>query len=752
MFTTRNLNHLAPPVFSLGPETGFAEGFEAAYTRQTEVESAYSFQIRLRDEYVRNIARAQELGGVFPGLERGRYSQGLPSLIELGLKRENGSDPYALNPLPGLVESYLKQLDDNDLKLSELQKLDPTLKTFKQLVAEEWARRKEIIARTDDIAGRAGLGGLLGGLAGGIVGSFNIEREPSAFIGLMLGGWGRSLLTRVITEMGVAAGIEGINQLAYVRPMHQIGGEESGEFFASILYAALGTGVLRGAVEVTPGTYRALERVVSPDRAAARLIGETIEEQIGRPLDYSLIRQPLTDAQLRAAVKQLNAKPSLEELALDAARELTEAASPYPATRAGAVLTEKELAETLARIEGTPPAVPARFEEPLEVALTMEGGAKAAFGARVDPELYREMELAKAKITTADARLEEIESVLSGRTPADVVSLVDKEAGSRLKEIEAKMDTRLPPAERAALRNEADQIVSRFKPEELQEAEKAWRAPLLREREVLRAQTTGARQDLVPLVRAARTVEAQYRVGEPEAVTASATGRQEAVEAAKAADEFDLEKTTEVVTELVNRSVGKVEAEPSTKPVKPKLVTKEIPDFSLIRNPLALQKEVGLKEADALVAAGRAGTGIYASVMGALAREKTPARLKTARARLVWWIEQLDKTAQEKAMVEFFGLNATPNEKYPGGFKAKVAEAKRLLAEAKKAGEGKETLTAKVPDQTEPTSVDLGLQEEVDLDLEVPLPNGEVTTVRAVIADLQDDDAALKAAKECSLL
>lgn len=356
-FTTRNFNHLPPPTqFSAGPTSGLFENLGASFRRQREIESAFGFEVDLRNSYRKSLERAAELSGEDMSMGWWNALEG----IGAGARREAGADPYSGTPFGrGTVDDYLRDIDDRDRRIAELKKQDPSLRTFKEIFEEEKKRRAELIGETDLTAARAGVAGTIGGFLGSVFGSFDPERDPLLFstLGIPLGAGG-SIARRMLMEAVLGAGTEGLQQQLFVNPKHKMLGEEKNNVVAAMLFAAVGGAAFRGALEGAPIAFRAAERRIDPQRAAARIIAEEFERVHGRPLDVDRLPKRLTNEQLSRAVDEVmpQSHSAWSVRATLANERLTAEASPYNLeTRFGRLQTEEAVDAARREFEGLEP-------------------------------------------------------------------------------------------------------------------------------------------------------------------------------------------------------------------------------------------------------------------------------------------------------------------------------------------------------------------------------------------------------------
>lgn len=370
-FTTRNNHHLPQPqAFSIGPTTGFLDNVESSFRRTREVESAYGFEVDLRDRWYENLKSAEvDLDRPF----------GLPfSELTPMVRRELGEDPYSNTWLSReRVNETLANFDRIDEEIKKRRKADPEgtkdLRTFKEIISEEKRKRAETIDETNLTGARSGFFGQVGSFIGGMAGSFDPARDPLLFssLGIPVGASGH-IARRMMLEGMIGGGVEVVQQTQLVQPQHRLLGEEEGNVLEAVLFATVGSAAFRGVAEGAAPAARAVERRVAPHRAGARIIAEQFEAATGRPLDFSRVKrqQSMSLDQLLNAVRSMPESPqrfAMEGLLTN--EVLTRESSPHNiSSKFGRVETEESVTIARQEFEGAPEPVATRTAEPTPAA------------------------------------------------------------------------------------------------------------------------------------------------------------------------------------------------------------------------------------------------------------------------------------------------------------------------------------------------------------------------------------------------
>lgn len=293
-----------------------------------------------------NVARA-DTTGVVEADQVDAYKPIIEALIEL---EPGATFTRYVNPSTGTVSPQSVWRDvERYRRQGRFQELPATLDAFEK----QWrAKRKAEIEEAEQTAARGnGVASFVGGVAGAMTDPVNLYTLP-------VGGAGKTVAMRVLTEGLVNAGIEAALLPQAQRNREALGRPDltAGEAALNVVLAGVGGAAIRGGIEVAPAAGRAInERVIQPVRnaldpnAEAKAYASAFEQLVPAHL-----RTPEQDAALfvlrRAGeVEDVNpyvrthegidahtarmeaALRALEEGRIAAPAELTGAASPIPA-------------------------------------------------------------------------------------------------------------------------------------------------------------------------------------------------------------------------------------------------------------------------------------------------------------------------------------------------------------------------------------------------------------------------------------
>lgn len=451
------IDHLAPPTqASFGPSASFFDNVAAAFDRQVRVDNSIALTSEFNRRYAENLARASEILGT-PLVDPFGTGPGNLAEAEQLIQYQLGGDMPEVMRNALVNYPWFQQFQQNEALLRELQATNPDIKTFNDLIEDIKAMRAEVEATADSAAARGGPLGAVGQFVGGVAGSFT---DPFLIASMFIpsgGGPGVSLLRKVVTDAAIGAGVEGALQFGSIQPTRELLGEAPTNPWVSIAFAGAGGAAFRGALEVAPMGYRALEFQIAPDRVRAR--------EFARALDTAPMR--ISNAELLSTVRAADLNPTARAAvyALEGER-LFEEANPFGNTPVGKAVARQEFENFLREFEGLP--APARAQtavgrfmpDQMGAALAPYDTPQAMMARLREPDLYRQLDEVEARVTEAQARVDELTTFVNDRQVSDVVGMLDEVSGLRLREIETELNNPTTPrARRVELEQEADMIV-----------------------------------------------------------------------------------------------------------------------------------------------------------------------------------------------------------------------------------------------------------------------------------------------------
>ena len=230
---------------SFGPRVGFMQSMAAGYDATVSETPNYAF--RISNTYDEQDKRLRTLG-----------ESEVPTL--------NRIDPRELEALysgeDDDADVDMKQIHDYDGKILALREKypDAALKTTQEMWQDMKTSAQEK-ARIDSEQRRTAMGSV-GAFVGGMGGSFDPRYNLLNTVTAPIGGVGKSIVTRALTEGGAQAVIEGVNEFTGQRQARRMRGlDDSYEgTIARIGLTAVGGAVIRGGIETGVAGVRAGRR------------------------------------------------------------------------------------------------------------------------------------------------------------------------------------------------------------------------------------------------------------------------------------------------------------------------------------------------------------------------------------------------------------------------------------------------------------------------------------------------------------
>lgn len=423
------------------PRLGFLGALEAAYEAEARANSAYGLQQQITHYEEENRRRIVELGEEPPPPIGGDLGASpFFSQYRTYIEAAAAGNPEMTATIVGNQNERLRAL--------QAQYPNAGILTYDEI----WTHTKNMAlfweARTR--MSPATFGGRVGAFVGAAAGNLNPQVNPFNFASLGIGGFGKTILSRIATEAAAQAGAETVSQFAWVRQQRDILGLP--QYTApSILLAGAAGGALRGigeGVRVAAGRWF---RPTPPD-PTVRAGGEAA---VARALEDEPPLPPSPPPGTRAEAET----PSrvLREHADSVAWR--ETFDPSPSILRRTVADTADATRQLDRWDGPSPSALRVATEPLErtpgaprIDLSRAAGETLDDVARrFDPETFKIYDNVIAKSAEAIRQLEGIE----GATPLvrelndismqmhDLVSKLRGVTGRARDKLEAKLQPEL---------------------------------------------------------------------------------------------------------------------------------------------------------------------------------------------------------------------------------------------------------------------------------------------------------------------
>lgn len=375
---------------SLGPSVGLDQMVAQSFRQQFRVDSARALDDELRNRWLESLRAAQITDQITvapdPLGRNPRIDPDDPWAYRAFAQHVSGQpvDTFDPNrPLRGYdPTARIKGMIDANEKIKALN--NPNIKSFEQILEEVAAMQQETEEETASMYERTGRGGFVASLLGSIAGSFT-TRDPLNIITAPVGA-GRTVFTRIASEMGLAAAVVGYTETAEVAPARQIAGLPERDPLYNIAAATIGAGAIRGGFEG---------------------IGYGISRLRTEPIDFDL-----RDSQLRQMFEANADKPSARAgvSILDDVK-LIERNNPYGE---GYQANSRFLAELQAvqrAMNGEPMTAVARVLPPIPYE-SLKKAADFEIVREQSPQIYAKMEAAQARVHDIKERLSGVNSFI----------------------------------------------------------------------------------------------------------------------------------------------------------------------------------------------------------------------------------------------------------------------------------------------------------------------------------------------------
>lgn len=239
---------LDPAQVSAGRRIGFLENIERGFETSSLYYSQFGAENALREQENENLQRIRNAGAEAPQTLDPEAADRFGTYDFISYV--SSYDPYTDYLRRNNAGGYNTGDRNRDAKLRKLQEQFPDagIKTYEEIYGSireraDLARQRE--ARSTDWAGT------LGWFVGEIGGAVDPRTNPLNFATLPVGGFGKTFMQRMLTQIGSQSAIEGLDQITGVRENQRLlGGNPSiAESLMQVAATGVGAGVLQGAGE-----------------------------------------------------------------------------------------------------------------------------------------------------------------------------------------------------------------------------------------------------------------------------------------------------------------------------------------------------------------------------------------------------------------------------------------------------------------------------------------------------------------------
>jgi hypothetical protein len=439
-FSTNHVNWLPG---SAGPSSGFSEGFDAGYDRQYVVDSMYGMEDEVYDRWQKSLIKLEAATGQ-------RFEMPLEHRdINNYVAAVEGKDPslfYQQITMQGFDPTELTKKREAFAKANDNIKLlnNPDIPTMEDIVREVKAQRLEILQRGTQVDETGGFGATLGSFTGGVLGTFS-RRDPLLVGSLPVGGFGRTIGVRILTEAGVIGGIEAVQQYAKVEPTRELLGEEPGSPLQNVLLAMVGAGLFRGGLE-----------------GGAKVVGRFNEGRASRVLDRERAANELwvNSKKFKELIDtQLQSPSARAARHIFETEDLVDIHNPYGDTEFGRRQFIADVESVQRVFNGEPDTAIARFIPDQTIDLTAVNPDAELVRAR-RPEVVDQLEAAQTRLADVDRQIVEAQDSIGDLSVADAIARVDPDSGGLARSLEADLDNpQLTRAARDVIEKKLDVII-----------------------------------------------------------------------------------------------------------------------------------------------------------------------------------------------------------------------------------------------------------------------------------------------------
>jgi len=403
------------------------------YEQQYRVDSPYSLEAEIKNRWQRSIDTYASITGEAPNLRMDL------SAFNTYARTAKGEDPSIFQQSVEFggqsVSPELKQDIANFQKVNAAMKAlgRPDIQSFEEVLAETMKAQAAVEQTTADVSERGGITNSIAQFIGGVAGSFS-ERDPVSLGTLGLGGFGRTIGMKVISEGLVQGSVAAVQEYGAVEPNRALAGLPEGSPVQNILMAAvLGAG-LRGAAE---GVGVLTSKVKGPEIA----------------FDFN-------DTQLATMFKAAPESPTARAgLHMLEGQQAFEKINPYGTSPEGGVRFIAELEDVQRVLRGQTDTAIARVLPPIPIDVQLLD-ADIVLVRGEAPDVHTNFVEAETRLQEIDTRLAEVENVTGQLGLSDAVTRLDPDSGNLVKSLEEDLrNPQLTVEKRAALETKIGQIV-----------------------------------------------------------------------------------------------------------------------------------------------------------------------------------------------------------------------------------------------------------------------------------------------------
>lgn len=375
---------------SAGPSVGFWDMVQQGFQQQYRVDSARALDAELQTRWAESLRALRTAGQNFNSPVDPLMYRGFARFVREGTPVTTPTiegEGYGARINYDIQQPHIEFEEMRRANEAIRQLNNPEIRTFEQILEEVSQMQQGVEMETAAMSERGGALGFVGELIGAIGGSFTL-RDPLNVITAPIGA-GRTIATRIATDMAVAAGVVTVTEFGDVAPNRALAGLPERDPLFNIAAATVGAGLIRGGIiePIAYGVRRLRERPGIED------------------IDFDL-----RDSQLQQMFAQNDVRPSARAAAsvLDDTIFI-ERNNPYGEGRAASERFVAELRSVQRAMNGEPVTAVSRVLPPVPFEY-IQKAADFEIVREQAPLVYARMEQAQAKLTEIETQLAEANS------------------------------------------------------------------------------------------------------------------------------------------------------------------------------------------------------------------------------------------------------------------------------------------------------------------------------------------------------
>lgn len=384
--------------FSAGPSVSRWDMLQQTVRQQWFVDSQRALDEELRTRWVESLRRLRDAGQNFEAPVNPVMYRGFAQFVRDGTPVTNPTiegavsrDRRGYGALPGFrinedVRRPSPEFERMRAANEAIRQLNnPEIRTFEQILEEVGEMQRGVEEETASMRERAPTGSFFAELLGGAVGSFTL-RDP---LNIVTAPWGagRTVATRIATDMALAAGVTTATEFGDVAPNRALAGLPERDPLFNIGAATLGAGIIRGAL-------------IEPTAYGLRRLREG-QSQVDEEIDFNL-----RDSQLQEMFGSIDTPTARAAASLLDDTIFIERNNPYGEGRAASERFIAELRSVQRAMNGEPMTAVGRVLPPLPFEF-LQKTADFEIVREQSPLVYARMEAAQRRVDVLNAQLEQ---------------------------------------------------------------------------------------------------------------------------------------------------------------------------------------------------------------------------------------------------------------------------------------------------------------------------------------------------------